>query len=762
LAAEPPFNPASKPASANRAFIEWVVLVSVFTLALFSLLPGSYRAPTNEAVQGQGQGRDYNPISYFNNAIFDGANRLLAAPLNDKIVLIDIDEASLGQIGRWPWKRAVHARLIEFLSEPSSQPNRVLLDILFPEDAADDLVFGQGLTKHANTFLPIAPQVDSAGIAAPIYPVAKIGKAAAGLGHAQFSLDHDGVVRGLYLNEGGFNAISTLLTEGVQNDLQARDQAIASGRWSQKNYVHLPAIAGVIPRVSYGQVLRGEIAGQYFKNKLVLVGATARGLGDSYANALVNQGALSPGIELHAVAVSALLDKKTIRPIDPMLHQTLSFAIFGAVMVMLYRLRPRPAIVMTALVLVLVGLSTLAALKAGLWVAPGALMLLVFLAYPLWSWRRLEASFARLAQRAAQLASNPLKLPSFQQNQVTVEPIARSLQALDDAAEYALALRDFLRQIIDEIPYPVWVGDPNDKPLLSNSAAERFFPASKTMEIPVAKWLMTLFGEITLEDGKEFLLNDHSWLLRLQSFQPTKDQSYNVTLWLYQLIDVTTLRQTQRERDQMMRFLSHDMRSPQVSILSILQQQSADDQNLSWIKSIKSQTERTLELADGVVQLARAESTALRSEPIGLDDLLAECSDSCWALAHAKAIKLNQTAYADDLEIYGDPTLLRRAFINLIDNAIKFSPRDSRISLDAKLEGDWVSIAISDEGVGIKEDQLELVFKPYWRADERVSGVGLGLSFVNLVATRHGGSMKVERNQPQGCRFIMRLPKSLS
>jgi signal transduction histidine kinase/CHASE2 domain-containing sensor protein len=738
---------------ANRAIIEWVVLVSALSALMFLLLP-----KLNSVQPSDGEARS-SSINFFNNAILDTSNRLLAKPLHPKLILIDIDETSLGQLGRWPWKREIHGKLIDLLAKTN---NRVLLDVLFPEPSESDDSLARAIRNHGNVFLPIAPQQSTPGSFAPIYPVQVIGKAAKGLGHAQFSLDSDGVVRGLFLSEGGFSAISEFLANQATDNQQARDAAVASATWPQKDYVVIPAISGLIPRVSYAQVLRGDIDPAVFEDKIVLIGATARGLGDSYANALVNRGALSPGVELHALATSALLNKATIKSLKPSIHQALSFGIFFAVMVTLYRLRPRPAIIATTLFLLSIALATLIALYNGIWLAPGVLIIITVLAYPLWSWRRLEASFSRLSERAKQLSGSPVRLPNMPESSLPFEPIARSLQALHEAADYALALRDFLRQVIDEIPYPVWVGDTSDRPLLSNLAAQQFFPLPEGQNQPLASWLMQHFGELTLEDGKEYFWNDHSWLLRLQSFEPNTESSTSQKLWLYQLIDVTTLRQTQRERDQMMRFLSHDMRSPQVSILSILQQQTQHDQNQPWIKNIKIQTERTLELADGVVQLARAESVALRSDPILVEGILAESSDSCWAAANAKGIRIHQSPMNDDLAVQGDPHLIRRALVNLIDNAIKFSTPNSLVTIDAEQGDGLVHICVADNGIGIAEAQLENVFKPYWRADENIHGVGLGLTFVNLVATRHGGAMHVAKNTPQGCRFVMSLPIALS
>ncbi len=735
--------------SSKRAFIEWAVITVLLGLTLFVLLPTSDTR------------NDRGSMRYVNNAIFDLSNRFLAKPVDPRVVIIEIDESSLGQIGRWPWKRGVHAKLIEQLTLTK---NIVLLDMLFPEDSADDSLLATAIRNHGQVYLPVAPQQDASGRLSPIYPVPLIGKAAAALGHAQFTLDSDGVVRGMHLSEGGFNAISELVVGKAEQDIAARDLQVAQARWDQTRYFYLPAISPTIERISYAKVLRGEVSKDFFSNKIVLIGATAKGLGDSYANSLINRGALSPGIELHAVAISAQLNNTGINLMGVNALRTTYFFIFACVMVLLYRLRPGQAIAMSVGVIALLLGTAVLALKSGLWIAPGAALVVLFLAYPLWSWRRLEATFSRLVKRADELAGNPVRLPNMPYSPQPLEPIARSLQALDEAADYALTLRAFLRQVIDEIPYPVWVGDPAERPLLSNAAALYFFPLSQTIDEPLGQWLKTLFNEDRLEDGKEYLLKDKSWLLRIQSFELPTDPVNAPKLWLYQLVDITALRQTQRERDQMMHFLSHDMRSPQVSILSILQQQTMETQNLPWIKNIRGQTRRTLALADGVVQLARAESAALRSEQISVDSLLSECSDAMWTAAHSKGVRLVQREVEQDVEVIGDPDLLRRALNNLIDNAVKFSSNEGTVTIEAKYVQalSAVRISISDQGIGIAEDQLGNVFKPYWRASDKVPGVGLGLSFVNLVATRHRGLMEVQKNQPTGCCFIMQLPAILS
>lgn len=112
--------------------------------------------------------------------------------------------------------------------------------------------------------------------------------------------------------------------------------------------------------------------------------------------------------------------------------------------------------------------------------------------------------------------------------------------------------------------------------------------------------------------------------------------------------------------------------------------------------------------------------------------------------------------------VMGDQTLLRRALSNLLDNAIKYSPKDSQIRCDIRRDAaQWV-VSIADQGPGIAADQLEQVFQPFTRVGSAVQadagGAGLGLAFVRAVAERHHGRAEVRSTPGQGSTFLLRLP----
>ena len=133
--------------------------------------------------------------------------------------------------------------------------------------------------------------------------------------------------------------------------------------------------------------------------------------------------------------------------------------------------------------------------------------------------------------------------------------------------------------------------------------------------------------------------------------------------------------------------------------------------------------------------------------------------------SHARGIRIDvdtRAAEEEEAIVRGDFSLLRRAVINLLTNAIKYGAANSTVSVSLSAEGpDWV-IRVSDQGTGIPADALPKLFKRFSRiVDEgrdKPTGVGLGLLIVKTVAERHGGNVTVESQAGQGSTFELRLP----
>lgn len=225
------------------------------------------------------------------------------------------------------------------------------------------------------------------------------------------------------------------------------------------------------------------------------------------------------------------------------------------------------------------------------------------------------------------------------------------------------------------------------------------------------------------------------------------------------------LRQAIGLREEALRFLSHDMRSPQNTILALTQLQRHSTQPMNQtqlLDRIDRSACRTLELVDGFVRLARAESMELNLNEIDLAGLIQSVCDEQWPVAHRRNISVAVAGVERPAFTMADEDLLRRALGNLITNAIQYSPGNSQIWCRLHGRGSERVIEIQDQGRGLSSEQLARLFQPFRRFDVEVSdnptGVGLGLALVHAVVLRHGGRIEVDSQPGQGSTFRISLP----
>ncbi len=720
-------------------------------------------------------------MTRIDTGLFDFANRLRPVGEQPDVVLVEIDDASLGQIGRWPWPRAVHAAMLGELTRAGARA--IGLDLLLAEPGSDDTILDEAIAAAAPTVLPVSAYRIGSERPWPLYPSWESGHRSR-LAHAHFRIDDDGAVRGLSLEEAGLPAFSLgVLDAGGRTPDAAparrallmatqsrRESGLATGTWPSSEFVLLPVVRAATQRESYAAVLRGEVDMRRFAGRLVFVGATARGLGDTYANAVVDESPVVSGVELHVAAASALAAETMIRRVPFALQAALAAAFVLVTMALLYRSRPRAGLMLVGALAASVVASSVGLLAAGHWWPPGGALAGVLSAYPLWSWRRLEAAMSGLVEQARRLRAEPDPFQRTSALRAIAEPVARELESLSDAADRIKTLRHLLSTILDRLPHPAIVTDVEGHVLLCNRIAHADFASLPADGEDLRPWLAAEFG-------------DRRWLSRLTGSAPDvihgvdafdragRDWLIDVdraedpglpTLWLLQFADISKVRQVQREREQMMRFLSHDLRAPQVSILSALDQLPQGPDYPPWAAIVERHAQRSLELAESFVQWARAENKPLDNEPIDLVGILAEAIDTTWPMAIRARVRVACEA-PEQAPAVGDAQLLRRAIANLIDNAIKYGRPDSTVDVRLADEGEHWVITVADLGPGIAAEHVERLFQPYFRGSgpgER-GGSGLGLALVRMVAERHGGTAAASNRAGGGAVFCIRLPAAL-
>ena len=228
---------------------------------------------------------------------------------------------------------------------------------------------------------------------------------------------------------------------------------------------------------------------------------------------------------------------------------------------------------------------------------------------------------------------------------------------------------------------------------------------------------------------------------------------------------IELLREAQQRREETLRFISHDMRAPQNSILSLIKMLRNNELHLDLdaiLDQVENYSKSTLELVNDFMDLARVEAMEVSFESTCLNDVLAEICDEAWIRARAKHINVQfhepeQTVWASIA-----PSLFKRALANLIDNSIKYSLANTTVICKLLLIDNTVTITIQDQGWGIPAKALPTIFQPFKRAhtsrSDDPSGSGLGLAFVHTVITRHFGKITVASTEYIGTTFTIEIP----
>jgi heavy metal sensor kinase len=213
---------------------------------------------------------------------------------------------------------------------------------------------------------------------------------------------------------------------------------------------------------------------------------------------------------------------------------------------------------------------------------------------------------------------------------------------------------------------------------------------------------------------------------------------------------------------------SHELRTPLSVIRGEADVALAQDRSpASYRESLSiilDESRRLSRLVDDLLNLARADSgyVRLQEQDFYLNDLLAECCRSVQAMAGARRIEL-ECRCADDVPFRGDEELLRRLVMNLLDNAIRYTPPDGKITATLEVGLADVRIGIADNGTGIAPEAASHVFERFYRGDQarsrRDGGFGLGLSIVKWVAEAHRGAVELASQPGAGSAFTVTLPR---
>jgi two-component system, OmpR family, sensor histidine kinase SenX3 len=218
--------------------------------------------------------------------------------------------------------------------------------------------------------------------------------------------------------------------------------------------------------------------------------------------------------------------------------------------------------------------------------------------------------------------------------------------------------------------------------------------------------------------------------------------------------------------------VSHELKTPATSLRLLAEslEETIDEDPVQarlFAAQLKKETEMLSHLITDLLDLTRLESQERVENPVSVDvrSVLVTVLARMRRVARKKNITLQWKRFgkAAQYTVRGDETLLTSMFTNLVDNAVKYTPRGGQVEVTGGFEGSEIVIRVSDTGIGIPESKLPRIFERFYRVDKARSkatgGTGLGLSIVKHVAENHGGRVTVESRLGEGSTFTAYLPR---
>lgn len=233
--------------------------------------------------------------------------------------------------------------------------------------------------------------------------------------------------------------------------------------------------------------------------------------------------------------------------------------------------------------------------------------------------------------------------------------------------------------------------------------------------------------------------------------------------------DRTDIHRTDEVRRDFLANISHELKTP-IGAVGLLAEALASAANepvevKRFAKRLSQESERLASITGEIIELSRlqaADPLAVLAR-VSIRSVIDQTIDRNRVAADARRISL-VTSGRINAEVFGDEKLLVTALNNLVANALQYSPDGSRIGIGVKTQDGVVEIAVTDQGVGIPEDEHDRVFERFYRVDAARSrnsgGSGLGLSIVKHVVQNHGGDVRVWSHPGKGSTFTARLPEA--
>lgn len=708
---------------------------------------------------------------------------------SQSIVIIGIDEESLSEIGPWPFPRNFHARLLEKISVAKV----IGFDLLFTQEQIHDQQLNQAIKKSPPVVLAITKNYQGE----LLKPPAQIQDHVT-LGHIDTSLGRDGIVRRVRLEKWGYTILSGAMyakkTAFNRTSRANTDDTIINYYGPEFTFLYL----------SYNDVLEGKIDKEFFRDRYILIGAKAIALGDVHITPYSRKHPM-PGVEIQATILNNYLDDSFIYDVRWLSYLASIFAFFLVVWVWPDGKEGKNVVsVIVATVLILFS-STVLFHFYEFFVDPSFPIIVFVLSYfvhllsqLLWITTKLIRQMAHLDRQLVNGLETfhqtiPAQLVLDKRNMdVTNIPggIRQHISHIHRGIQALSLQNSFINHLLNhETPPLILWEKENGKVLLANEGFQAMWKefAEVGQNLPELEIFYSFLATNGVDQASKIPvkksqdLDNNSYIsdtiidisIRISGrkrfirvvHHEVQDMKMGLAGIMASFTDVTEIRELERVKGEMMNIVSHELKLPLTTIMGFgeMLQERLGGKEQQFANQICDQSNRLAKMIEDFLDISRIESGGYSVNKYPFD-LLASVYDAISCVTHMatnKLIDIEQEIPEKISPLLGDEVLITQALINILDNAVKFSPERSTIRIEIVEKEEIICLKIEDEGPGISDTDKKTIFQKFSRGSQqtRESGFGLGLSLVHQVIESHGGNIEVLSIVGEGTAFLITLPK---
>lgn len=230
------------------------------------------------------------------------------------------------------------------------------------------------------------------------------------------------------------------------------------------------------------------------------------------------------------------------------------------------------------------------------------------------------------------------------------------------------------------------------------------------------------------------------------------------------------LQRINRAKSEFLSTVSHELKTPLTSILAFtgVLRRNRDDElsarELKHLEVIKRNGERLNRLISDLVDVSRLQANTINLMPMRFDlnEIILDLQDSFRPVLAEKSQFISVSSPGGEIHLHADPDRVTQVIANLVSNASKYSHAETEIKVNVEVDGGFVSVTVSDQGIGLTVEDQEQLFTAFFRADNEIaraqSGTGLGLVIAKSIAEMHGGDLTVESEPGKGSKFTFTVP----